>query len=83
MSADMVISNGFAIVYDLADPHAWRQAHAHRCLWGRRFCQHYALDEDHILIMFSPAEDERWQRWEAHRKRWILGTREHAESKAA
>jgi hypothetical protein len=72
MSADIVSSDGFAIVYDLADPYAWRQAHAHRHLWGRRFCEHYVFDEEHLLIVFVPAE-ERWRRWEAHRKRLILG----------
>jgi hypothetical protein len=68
----MMISDGFAIVYDLKDPYAWRQAHAHRCLWGRRFCEHYVLGEDHLAIVFVPGE-QRWRRWEAHRKRWILG----------
>ena len=68
----MMVSDGFAIIYDLQDAYAWRQAHVHRCLWGRRFCQHYVLDEDHQLIVFMPG-GERWQLWEAHRKRWILG----------
>ena len=67
-----MISDGFAIIYDLRRPGAWRQAHAHRSLWGRRFCQHYVLDEDHLLIVFMPGGD-RWRLWEAHRKRWILG----------
>jgi len=76
-----MISDGFAIVYDLTCAYAWRQAHAHRRLWGRCFCEHYVLDEDHLLIVFVPG-GERWQRWEANRKRWILG-RDHAEGKAA
>jgi len=68
----MVISDGFCIIYNLSCAHAWRQAHAHRHLWGRRFCEHYVLDEDRLLIVFRPG-GARWQRWEAHRKRWILG----------
>jgi hypothetical protein len=68
----MMISDGFAIVYDLGDPDTWRQARAHRRLWGRRFCQHYVLDENHLLIVFMPGGD-RWASWEARRKRWILG----------
>ena len=51
------MSASFAIIYDLQDAHAWRQAHAHRRLWGRRFCQHYVLDEDHLLIVFMPGGD--------------------------
>jgi hypothetical protein len=66
------MSASFAIIYHLQDAHAWRQAHAHRRLWGRRFCQHYVLDEDHLLIVFIPG-GERWQLWEAHRKQRILG----------
>jgi hypothetical protein len=68
----MMISDGFAIVYDLQHAYAWRQAHTHRCLWGRRFCQHYVLDEDHLLIVFMPGGD-RWASWEARRGRLILG----------
>lgn len=73
-------SDGFAIVYDLRHGHAWRQAHVHCRLWGRRFCQHYVLDEDHVLIVFMPGGD-RWASWEAHRKRRILG--EELERRAA
>jgi hypothetical protein len=76
----MIVSDGFAIVYDLKDAHAWRQVHAHRRLWGRRFCQHYVLDEDHLLIVFMPG-GERWRRWEARRKQWILD--EDLEGRAA
>jgi hypothetical protein len=68
----MMISDGFAIIYDLQDAHAWRQAQAHRRLWGQRFCEHYVLGEDHLAIVFRPG-GERWRLWEAHRKRWILG----------
>jgi hypothetical protein len=77
----MMISDGFAIVYDLGDPDTWRQAHAHCRLWGRRYCQHYVLDEDHLLIVFMPGGD-RWASWEAHRRRWILG-QELVEDRAA
>jgi hypothetical protein len=73
-----MLSEGFAIIYDLQDAHAWRQAHAHRSLWGRRFCQHYVLDEDHLLIVFIPG-GTRWASWEARRERWILG---HLEGRA-
>ena len=68
----MILSHGFAVVYDLRDGCAWRQAHAHRRLWGRRFSECYFLDNDHVLIVFMPGGD-RWRRWEAHRTRWILG----------
>ena len=67
-----MISDGFAIIYDLQDAHVWRQAHADCRLWGRRFCQHYVLDEHHLVILFNPG-GARWASWEAHRKRWILG----------
>ena len=72
-----MLSEGFAIIYDLQDAHAWRQAHAHRSLWGRRFCQHYVLDEDHLLIVFRPG-GERWRRWEINRSRLILGRNHEA-----
>jgi hypothetical protein len=67
-----MISNGFAIIYDLRDAHAWRQAHAHRSLWGRRFSEYYFLDNDHVLILFVPG-GARWASWEAHRRQRILG----------
>ena len=76
----MMISDGFAIIYDLQDAHAWHQAHAHRHLWGRRFCEHYVLDEDHLLIVFRPAPDQRWRPWEAVRQSWILGQLEQSEA---
>jgi hypothetical protein len=68
----MMVSEGFAIVYDRTCAHAWRQAHTHRALWGMRFCQHYALDEDHLVIVFRPG-GARWASWEARRKQRILG----------
>jgi hypothetical protein len=71
-ACNVMVSEGFCIVYNLQDAHAWRQAHAHRSLWGRRFCQHCALDEDRLVIVFMPG-GERWQLWEAHRRRLILG----------
>ena len=69
---NVMVSEGFCIVYDLTCAHAWRQAHAHRALWGRRLCQHHILDDQHVVTVFMPG-GERWQRWEAHRRRWILG----------
>jgi hypothetical protein len=66
------VSPAFAIVYDLRDTGAWRQAHAHRRLWGRLFSEYYFLDSDHVLIVFMPG-GERWRRWEARRKQRILG----------
>jgi hypothetical protein len=68
----MMVSEGFAIIYDLRDAYAWRQAHAHVRLWGRRFCQHYVLDEHHLLIVFMPG-GARWASWEARRERLIVG----------
>jgi len=59
-------------VYDLSVPDGWRAAHRHRHLWGRRFCEHYFLDEDHLLIVFIPG-GERWASWEARRERLIVG----------
>jgi hypothetical protein len=59
------------VVYDLRDPDAWRQAHAHRRLWGRRFSEYYFLDDDHVLIVFIPGGD-RWRPWELVRLSWIL-----------
>lgn len=65
----------FEDLYDLRDPAAWMQAHRHRKLWGRRYTDFYALDSDHIVLVFRPAPDERWRRWEEERKRLILGKR--------
>jgi len=76
-----MISEGFAIVYDLSDPDAWGAAHRHRAFWGRRFTDIVALDCDRIALVFRPAPDERWRAWELVRLSWILG--EDLEARAA
>jgi hypothetical protein len=63
-----------AIVYDLREADAWREAHTHRAMWGRRYTDVYALDTDHIALVFRPAPDARgtWRSWERVRSEWIL-----------
>jgi hypothetical protein len=63
--------DGFAIIYDLQDAHAWHQARTDRLLWGRRFCQHYMLGEERLVTVFMPG-GARWASWETRRKRQIL-----------
>jgi hypothetical protein len=60
-----------AIVYDLRDPGAWHQAHAHRGMWGKLYTDVHTLDLDHIALVFRPG-GERWRPWERERLRWIL-----------
>jgi hypothetical protein len=60
------------VVYDLRDPAAWRAAHHHRSLWGRRYTDIVALDYDHVLLVFRPAPDQRWRPWERVRLGSIL-----------
>jgi hypothetical protein len=71
-ACNVMVSDDFAIIYDLQDAHAWRQAHAHRRLWGRRFCEHYILDDKHVVVLFNPG-GARWASWEAYRRQRILG----------
>ena len=40
-------------VYDLRDPHAWEQASADRCAWGRERTKIHTLDRDHVAIEFK------------------------------
>jgi hypothetical protein len=61
-----------AIVYDLRDPAARQASHRHRGFWGKLYTDIYALDADHVALVFRPAPDERWRRWESVRLRWIL-----------
>jgi hypothetical protein len=76
-----MISDGFAIVYDLSDPGGFPAARRHRCLWGRLYTDIVTLDLDHIALVFRPAPDERWRPWELVRLSWILG--EDLEARAA
>jgi hypothetical protein len=62
-------------VYDLRDPGAWQQAHRHRRLWGRLYTDVYALDTDHIALVFRTG-GERWRTWERVRLEWILSSDE-------
>ena len=59
-------------VYDLRDPDAWRQAHRHRGFWRKLYTDIHVLDEDHVVLLFRPAPDERWRAWEKVRMGWIL-----------
>jgi hypothetical protein len=68
-------------IHDLRDPDAWQAAHRHRGYWGKLYTDIYALDEDHGALVFRPAPDERWRRWERVRLRWIRG--EDLKSRAA
>jgi hypothetical protein len=52
------------VVYDLSDPAAQQAAHRHRNLWGKLYTDIYALDYDHVALVFRPAPDERWRAWE-------------------
>ena len=65
----------FEILYDLRDEDAWMQAHRDRKLWGKIYTDFYALDSDHIVLIFRPAPHERWRRWEEERRHMILGKR--------
>ena len=77
----MTAPEAFAIVYDLRDLDAWRQAHAHRGMWGKLYTDVHILDLDHAALVFRPAPDERWRAWERVRLGWILD--EDLESEAA
>jgi hypothetical protein len=68
-----MISDGFALVYDLSVPSGWEAAHRHRAFWGRRFTDVDVLDYDHVALCFRPHPDERWRPWELVRLSWILG----------
>ena len=60
------------MVYDLRDPAAQQAAHRHRNLWGKLYTEIYALDYDHVALVFRPAPDEQWRAWERVRLRWIM-----------
>jgi hypothetical protein len=62
----------FTIIYDLRDAEAWMKAHRDRNAWGRTHTDYYFLDQDHVVMVFRPAPDGRWRRWEAIRRSWIL-----------
>ena len=72
----MMVSDGFAIVYDLRDPDSWEAAHRHRALWGKLYTDIVSLDYDHIALVFRPAPDCRWRPWESVRLEWILKDRD-------
>jgi hypothetical protein len=59
-------------VYNLRNSEAREAARRHRAFWGRTHTQIVLLDEDHVLLVFRPAPDERWRPWEKIRLRWIL-----------
>jgi hypothetical protein len=61
----------FFLVYDIRDEKALRQSQRHRRYWGRRFTDIYVLDGVLVVLAFRSA-GERWEPWEAVRKRWIL-----------
>ncbi len=62
-------------VYDLRDPAARQAAHRHRHYWGKLYTEIHILDTDHVALVFRPAPDERWRRWERVRLDWILKDR--------
>jgi hypothetical protein len=66
------------IVYDLRDPDAWEAARRHRNYWGKLFTDIHCLDNDHVVLVFRPAPDERWRPWEEVRLGWILEDRVRA-----
>ena len=63
----------FAIGYELRDEDAWARAHQHRNLWGKLYTEVCFLDNDHVILTFRPASDQRWRAWEEGRRAWILG----------
>jgi hypothetical protein len=62
----------FAVAYDLREPGAWDEACRYARLWGRLYTDGYYLDSEHIVLVFRPAPDERWQAWERVRAQWIV-----------
>ena len=68
----MIVSHGFAIIYDLRDPLAWQAAHRHRNYWGKTHAHVHYLEEDVVVLAFRPAPDQRWRPWERVRQSWIL-----------
>lgn len=62
-------------VYDLRDLAARQAAHRHRAFWGKLYTEIHALDYDHVALVFRPAPDERWRRWERVRLGWIIEDR--------
>jgi len=67
----MMISEGFAIVYDLRDPDGWRAGHRDRALWGKRYTEIYPLGLDHVALVFRSG-GERWRAWEQVRLELIV-----------
>ena len=60
------------IAYDLSVPGSWDMACRHARWWGRLYVELFALDNNHIIVTFTPAPDPRWREWEAVRLGWIL-----------
>jgi hypothetical protein len=60
------------VVYDLRDPGAWEQANRARSTWGKLYTDVHHLEDDHVVLVFRPADDERWGAWEKVRLGWIL-----------
>jgi hypothetical protein len=72
-ACNVMVSEGFCIVYDLRDPIARQAAHRHRAFWGKLYTDIYDLDVDgHVALVFRPAPDEGWRSWERVRLSWIL-----------
>jgi hypothetical protein len=64
-------------VYDLPDPAASDAARRHRAMWGKSCTDVFALDDDHVVLVFS-SKGPRWERWERLRLEWILSEAEAA-----
>ncbi len=62
-------------IYDLRNPDAWRAARRHRGDWGKLYTDIHYLEDEHVVLVFRPAPDERWREWEAVRLEWILEDR--------
>jgi hypothetical protein len=59
-------------VYDLRNSDAWQVSRRHRAYWGKRYTHIHPLDAFHVALVFRPAPEDRWRRWEAVRLRRIL-----------
>jgi hypothetical protein len=65
------------LAYDLPDPAASDAARRHRAMWGKSCTDVFALDDDHVVLVFS-SKGPRWERWERLRLEWILSEAEVA-----
>lgn len=63
---------GFAVVFDVEDPKAWRQARRYRRYWGVLYTELYLLDDHRVAMIFKSSGKDQWKRWEETRKSWIL-----------